>query len=136
MDDPIFLTDKEHMERLLQYTFKRPELLREAMYSSKGIPARLPGGRLLHEANFHLAQVGDAVLRTTLLDHWHEHQSATIGARESRLQVLVTDKNLALVAETHGIVSLLHKRYPSDGRSGPSKKAVPTTVEAIIGAVW
>lgn len=136
MDDPIFLAEKEHIETLLQYTFKDPTLLREAMYPLKKHPARLPGGQLLDEANFKLAQVGDTILRSTLLDYWHEQQSGTIGSRENRLQGLVTDANLVLVAEMHGIATLLRKWYPADTRQGPGKKCIATTVEAIIGAVW
>lgn len=132
MDDPAFLAQKTHVENVLQYLFKRPELLREAMYCFKGVPARLPSGQVLIEANYQLAQVGDSILRMTLIDYWFEHERKSIGTTEACLQRLIPDRNLTIVAQMHGISALLHKY----GGAGTGKKGIPTTVEAIIGAVW
>lgn len=50
------------------------------------------------------------------------------------MQGLVSDENLASIAEAHGIASHLLTWYQRGSK--PSKKAKATTVEAIIGAVW
>lgn len=56
------------------------------------------------------------------------------GTTDRKVQSLVSDENLANIAETHGIASHLAGWYQRG--QVPSKKAKATTVEAIIGAVW
>lgn len=140
MDDPKWLEEEAAVQEILQYKFRNRLLLREAMYTHRAHNGRLENGVLLLEANFGLAQHGDAVLRQTLTDCWFDQlepgkKRTTIEAMQKRLAIYITDTNLEIVAEKHGITELILKWYPRDGLKHPGKKRIATTIEALIGAV-
>lgn len=56
------------------------------------------------------------------------------GATDNKVQAMVSDERLAVVADTQGISAHLRGWYQKGYE--PSKKTKATTVEAIIGAVW
>lgn len=65
---PHFLAAKGHVETLINYEFKKMELLLEAMYPLKNEWARIGTGLVLQEGSYRLALVGDVVLKMAILD--------------------------------------------------------------------
>lgn len=147
LQDPNFAPYKMRVEDVTGYTFKRSELLLEALY-----PYKCPvvvGGRLVHSGNWRLALLGDAVLKTALVDSRIVvdetsgkfrraiklicRESAGLvtewitGATAQYAQRYLTNVALAQVALRHGL-------QPSNQAS--SAKALGTLIEAIIGAIW
>jgi hypothetical protein len=67
IDDPEFLRAREHVEKVIEYTFERSELLLEALYPDRSKPVMI-AGQLISYANYRLALLGDSVLKTALID--------------------------------------------------------------------
>lgn len=141
MDDPKFLAEKVDIEIILGVHFQDAIRVREAMYVHKAHTGRLENGVSLEEANHCLALPGDALLRFVLLDSfWHEVGPGNVRAKveelSNRVKMLESDENLSIVADEHGITSLMRKWYPRAGLVGVAKKGPSTTVEALIMAVY
>lgn len=141
MDNPMFLAELEYVENLLLYTFKDRILAREMLFTIRARDGLLENGILLPQFNYALALVGDDLLRTVLLYVWWrepllDNRRPCGDPMQERLKEFITEKSLKVVAQKHGLTALMSKWYPRDGQKEPCNKAITTTVEAIIGAVF
>ncbi|SMQ51454.1 unnamed protein product [Zymoseptoria tritici ST99CH_3D7] len=130
MDDAKFLRSKALVEEVTRYSFKKAELIREALYPFK--TAVIISDKLIKSGNWRLAILGDTVLKTALLD-------SRFGVNETLYETHIfgqdrgTNAALAEAARRHGLRDLL---VPFIVSRDPSSKMLGTLVEAIIGAIW
>lgn len=139
LDDPQFLADLSWVECLIQYTFKDRMGIREGLYTDKTRTGRLPDGVLLTESNYGIGQLGDAIMKATVMDFLIDERREYNGERLSRGKVevwaslIVRETYLGHRADELGISALIKTRYHSKWLG---VKAYSTTIEAIIGAVY
>lgn len=163
MDDAKFLRSKALVEEVTRYSFKKAELIREALYPFK--TAVIISDKLIKSGNWRLAILGDTVLKTALLDSRfgvnetlckaplspHGQSLSSFKCSHVRSSALfrvltsITDEThifgqdrgtnaaLAEAARRHGLRDLL---VPFIVSRDPSSKMLGTLVEAIIGAIW
>lgn len=154
MDDPKWILTWERVEKIIDYEFRNPEILREAMYPLQSGWARITGGsqnRMFQEGNKRLAHIGDSVLKTMAVDTWfwrmesasklfscyHERRTSTDGMIEelhNELQLFHTNEMMNGVAQEKGLSGVMRVWFRGGVIEG--KKTEATTVEAVIGAVW
>ncbi|PGH35079.1 ribonuclease III [[Emmonsia] crescens] len=111
------------IEQATGYIFANPELCLDAL-STEGYTA---GGR----GHKHLAQLGDAALRLTLVLAGYE-KGATRGQIDSTLSIRASNSHLSKLGFGSGLDKWV---YRSKGVE-ISMKMMATTVQAILGAVF
>ncbi|KAL8692510.1 MAG: hypothetical protein Q9218_002485 [Villophora microphyllina] len=119
-------------QALLGYIFNDPAPLWEALQAA-GPQATTLDGKALPKGNMRLALLGDAVLKTALLEGWYRTPGST---EDGHNVVLVTAGNihLANVGNHLGLGKFI-KKNTSQGTM-VSTRVMTATVEAIIGAVF
>ena len=124
----------ESFEALLGHTFKRPDLLREALTHRSAAQGR---GRA-RASNERLEFIGDRVLGLTmaewLAERFPREQEGDLGRR---LAHLVSQPVLAGVAETVGLAAALSVS-PGEAKAGVAKRAtvLADALEAALGALY
>ena len=124
----------ESFEALLGHTFKRPDLLREALTHRSAAQGR---GRA-RASNERLEFIGDRVLGLTMAEWLAERvpreQEGDLGRR---LAHLVSQPVLAGVAETVGLAAALSVS-PGEAKAGVAKRAtvLADALEAALGALY
>ncbi|HVZ09439.1 ribonuclease III [Rhodopila sp.] len=121
-------------EALLGYSFKRPDLLREALTHRSA----LQGHRHPTGSNERLEFIGDRVLGLVmaewLAERFPREQEGDLGRR---LAYLVSQPVLAGVAEAVGLADALAVS-PGEAKAGVKKRAtvLADALEAILGALY
>jgi ribonuclease-3 len=142
------MKERKKLEAILQYQFRDPSILEEALLADGAEPTNSATDTRKH-GNKHLALIGDALLRLVLID-----DSIIAGASRGILAARMGNNlaNLPL-AESHKICAAeasntaLHKDQKVLGLSKFIKTAPAqqgqvyrvtgaSTIEALIGAVW
>jgi ribonuclease-3 len=119
---------------LLGYTFKRPDLLQEALTHRSA----LQGHRQPHGSNERLEFIGDRVLGLLmaewLAERYPREQEGELGRR---LAHLVSQPVLATVAVSVGVASALSVA-PGEAKAGVRKRAtvIADALEAALGALY
>ncbi|KAH9845167.1 ribonuclease III [Teratosphaeria destructans] len=127
------LTDKTSAypyDTLGNYIFQKPHLLIEALYPYHGKPIRI-GAKIAREGNQSLAWLGDSVLAVALKMPWYAGRQTRKYSTNHWFQRMTSNKHLAKLAVKHGIHRFC---FPSGATMG--YKALATTMEALIGAVY
>jgi ribonuclease-3 len=139
---------RKELEAILQYQFRDPSILDEALLADGAEPANSATDAKKH-GNKRLALIGDALLRLVLVD------DSIVGGASTGISAARMGNNLANLplAESHKICvaeasnAALHKDQKRLGLSRFIKTAPAqqgqvyrvtgaSTVEALIGAVW
>ncbi|MGE4043700.1 MAG: ribonuclease III [Acetobacteraceae bacterium] len=121
-------------EAILDHTFSRPELLREALTHRSA----LQGQGRRHGSNERLEFVGDRVLGLVmaewLAERFPREQEGELGRR---LAYLVSQPVLADVAERIGLAAVLSVA-PGEARAGVKRRAtvLADALEAALGALY
>lgn len=142
------MKERKELEAILQYEFRDPSILEEALLADGAEPAISPTDANKH-GNKRLALIGDALLRLVLVD------DSIIGGGSTGMLVAYMDDNLANrpLADSDNICAAeasntaLHKDQKELGLSRFVKTAPAqqgqvyrvtgaSTIEALIGAVW
>jgi ribonuclease-3 len=142
------MKDRKELEAILQYEFRDPSILKEALLADGAEPANSATDPKKH-GNKRLALIGDALLRLVLVD------DSIIGGASTGILTAHMDNNLTNLplAESHKICAAeasntaLHKDQKRLGLSRFIKTAPAqqgqvyrvtgaSTIEALIGAVW
>src|SRR6201995_2759697 len=124
----------ESAETLLGYTFKRPELLREALTHRSALHSH----RRAHGSNERLEFIGDRVLGLImaewLAERFPREQEGELGRR---LAHLVSQPVLAGVAETIGLAARLSVS-PGEAKAGVAQRAtvLADALEDALGALY
>ncbi|MFL5253013.1 MAG: ribonuclease III [Rhodopila sp.] len=121
-------------DALLGYSFKRPDLLQEALTHRSA----LYGHRRSHGSNERLEFIGDRVLGLLmaewLAERYPREQEGELGRR---LAHLVSQPVLAAVADSIGLAGELSVA-PGEARAGVRKRAtvIADALEATLGALY
>jgi ribonuclease-3 len=121
-------------ETILDHSFARPDLLREALTHRSAVQGRGRG----HGSNERLEFIGDRVLGLLmaewLAERFPREQEGDLGRR---LAYLVSQPVLAAVAETIGLAAALSVA-PGEARAGVKRRAtvLADALEAALGALY
>jgi ribonuclease-3 len=124
----------QSFESILGHTFKRPDLLQEALTHRSAAQGK---GRK-QASNERLEFIGDRVLGLTmaewLAERFPREQEGELGRR---LAYLVSQPVLAAVAETAGLAAALSVS-PGEAKAGVAKRAtvLADALEAALGALY
>src|ERR1700679_1906115 len=125
-------------EAILGHTFKRPDLLEEALTHRSAAHARGQGKGRRQASNERLEFIGDRVLGLAmaewLAERFPQEQEGELGPR---LAHLVSQPVLAKVAETIGLAEALAVGF-GEAKSGLAKRAtvLADALEAALGALY
>jgi ribonuclease-3 len=130
----------QSFETILGHTFKRPDLLQEALTHRSAAQAQGKGqGKGRRQAsNERLEFIGDRVLGLAmaewLAERFPREQEGELGRR---LAYLVSQPVLAAVAETAGLAAALSVS-PGEAKAGVAKRAtvLADALEAALGALY
>ena len=137
---------------IIGYTFNNHTILWEAL-QAPGAPVFASEGRDFTNGNKRLALLGDALLRTVLLEGWYstsdrirkllsgsirpggEFVSNALSENgNSRVEMVGNNANLAQKGRALGLQDCIHNNPAAGGMV--SNGTMAQTVEAILGAVW
>jgi ribonuclease-3 len=125
-------------EAILGHTFKRPDLLEEALTHRSAAHARGQGKGRRQASNERLEFIGDRVLGLAmaewLAERFPNEQEGELGRRLARL---VSQPVLASVADTVGLAAALSVS-PGEAKAGVAKRAtvLADALEAALGALY
>ncbi|KAL9100881.1 MAG: hypothetical protein Q9163_003792 [Psora crenata] len=120
------------VEEIIRYTFQDGSILWEALHVP-GAPCYDIANRNLSDGNKRLALLGDAILKTVLIENWYGTLDAR-GQGNRHLSRIGGNANLADVGRRHGLDAFINPHPGQFGALGTG--TVADTVEAILGAVW
>ena len=141
--DPLSEPPPGSAEAILGHTFRRPDLLREALTHRSAVTGpRLSRGRTGPStgagSNERLEFIGDRVLGL-LIAEWiaERFPDEQEGALAPRLAHLVSQPTIATIAERLGLPAVLEVA-PGESRAGVRKRAtvLADATEAMIGALY
>ncbi|EHK50582.1 hypothetical protein TRIATDRAFT_83455 [Trichoderma atroviride IMI 206040] len=120
------------IQSILQYHFKDPALLKEALHAGSSTSSTSRQGGREHE-NKALAMIGDAVLRLVVVD------DGIVGGktRQSCHQIWVAETSnpaLSTIFVKWKIIRFV--RLPPEHTTIVSQTTAASTIEALVGAVW
>ncbi|KAI9739551.1 MAG: hypothetical protein M1834_006267 [Cirrosporium novae-zelandiae] len=120
------------VEVIIGYRFMDRSILWEALHAP-GSLFPVIGNHCLAEGNKRLAIVGDAILRSALIETWYINGGAKVEA-DRKLQQIASNINLNLVGRNKGLDSFVQGN-PSQGRV-VAPRTMADTIEAVLGAVY
>ncbi|KAK5169068.1 uncharacterized protein LTR77_006377 [Saxophila tyrrhenica] len=133
MDSSTFNITRLAVEQIIDYPFRNPLLLQEALYAGGPIPlGHGPFTKPITEANKRLALMGDSFFKAILNDRCDE-MGMSRALTNAELQRAASNKHLDVVGRKLGLDKYL---VLQNGCPGVSKDLMATGVQAILGAVW
>ena len=124
----------DRLAGLLGHTFKRPDLLAQALTH----PSAVPNRRAANDDYERLEFLGDRVLGLVIADLLLVHyQEADTGALAVRYNALVRRETLAQVAETIGLGAFLRlSKGEREAGGGANPTILSDAMEAVIAALF
>lgn len=126
-----FAVHKKAIESLIGYTFRKDQLLKEAIALKINSST---GKRGLHYTQLHLALIGDSNLRQVFYTHNFPYTGRANLTKA--FDALGSNNSLAYAASVWGLPDLLREFGWPECTSRVSAKYFGSLVEAIVGAVY
>ena len=127
-------TDIKELEKILQYEFRRPELLERALTHSS-YANDVTGSS--YNGNERLEFLGDSILDAVVSVFLYSHYEKAEGDMTRIRAAVVCEKSLAAVSRRFGLCEFLRLGKGEESAGGRSRDSIIADgVEAIIGAVF
>ena len=127
-------TDIKELEKILQYEFRKPELLEQAVTHSSYANDRTGS---TSNGNERLEFLGDAILEYVVSVHLYKNMGDNEGEMSKTRAATVCEKSLAAVSRDFGLWEFLRLGKGEEATGGRHRDSIIADgVEAIIGAVY
>lgn len=125
----------QELEKKLNYTFRNPELLHEALSHSSYANEHRSAGR---HSNERLEFLGDSILGMVVADHlYRNHPDLPEGELTRTRAALVCEDSLVEVAEALRLGEYLHLGKGEEAGGGRKRPSIQAdAVEAVLAAVY